>query len=203
MAARELNSVKLCYAEAAWLFARIDRESTLRRSDEARIATELAAAEKKLQAVPNVEARKRESDAAVAQIASIAVAAFDAHLQSFDGRVSRLRKRRPTAEMVTALELIEERIRDIRRDASILSQKYGGAAFLNALAQGPAIECCTVHGLLSTCERAANSVRGWLGSRRDWVVAVIVAVVVGLLLIPVTLMIADWWNTPGPSITRQ
>lgn len=197
MARRDLNLVKLCYAEATWLFARLERESERRALDEAQVATELAIAEKRIQAAPDAETRKHESDAAIEKIASIAIAAFDYDVKNFNDRIKRLRARRPTTEMVAALDLIQDRIVGIEREVSVLREGCDGTSLLSALAQEPAIECRTVHGLLCTCEKAANSVRGWLGSRRDWVIAAIVAVVVGLALIPVTLMISDWWNAPS------
>jgi hypothetical protein len=201
VAKRELNSVKLCYAEATWLFAKLEREPDLRRTDEAKLVLELAAAEVRIQDERDVQARKQHSDVAIAKIISIATQAFEGHVQRFKDRIERLRDRRPTSEMLAALELIELRITDIEDTVSSLRKHLGGS-LLGALAQEPATACRTVHGLLCTCERAANSVRGWLGSRRDWIVALIVSIVVGLVLIPVTLLFADWWNGHPSPITN-
>lgn len=203
MARRDLNLVKLSYAEATLLFARLEREPTIRRSDEGGIAAELAFAEIRLRAAPDSERRKAEKDAAVAKIASLAILAFDDHVESFCSRITSLRARRPTVEMLAALELIQDRVDDIKRTAATLKQKWDGAPLLSALSQEPAVECRAVHALLCTCERAANSVRGWLGSRRDWLVALIVSVVVGLALIPVTLMISDRWDSAAQNRPRD
>ncbi len=186
--------VKALAAEVGWLFDISGVPPDDRRFAERRIADCVKRVERELSAAPNAATRKQLTDGSMNDIAAQAVSGVNSSLRSLSTRVETLRVRPAPAATLQALALLSQRIAETDSTVISLTRTNSPSATVAALSRGPAVECQYVQTIMESFEATDRASRRWWGQRKDYVVGFIVALIAGLVLIPITIALTVAWE---------